>query len=295
VITLITGASTGLGRNIAEALAADGQIVFASMREVHGRNAANAADLSGIPGVMVVELDVTSETSTQAAVDQVLTHSGQIDCVVNNAGFGSFGLAEAFTPEQWHAILDTNLMGSVRVNRAVLPSMRGRGSGLLIHISSIAGRLPVPYLGPYCATKWALECYAEQLRLELAPLGVDSVVIEPGKFQTEIYSKRFSPERYAEMSAAYGEGDLSLRFMAKFVGDMQTEAQDPAEVGSAVRELVRMDFGSRPFRTPVGADAEWLSRSNGVADDVRCQMSALLGLPELTEQKRKTGGSATQA
>jgi len=201
---------------------------------------------------------------------------------VINAGFGSFGLCEAFTPEQWHTIFDTNLIGCVRVNRAVLPSMRARRTGLLLHVTSIAGRMPIPYLGPYCATKWALECYAEQLRLELAPIGVDSVVVEPGKFETEIYNKRFSPPEWRHYVEQYGDADSSLRFRNRFFGEM--EAQDPKQVAEAIGRLTLAPFGSRPFRTPLGKDAACLEQYNKTADELRLLTTDMVGVPELAVQ-----------
>jgi len=282
MIVLITGASTGLGRLTAEVLATNGHRVFATMRDPRGRNAAHAKALEVLSGVTVLELDVTSDGSVTTAIATALENAGQIDCVVNNAGFGSFGLSEAFTPEQWHTIFDTNLIGCVRVNRAVLPSMRARRSGLLVHVTSIAGRMPIPYLGPYCATKWALECYAEQLRLELAPIGVDSVVVEPGKFETEIYNKRFSPPEWRHYVQEYGDADASLRFRDRFLGEM--EAQDPKKVAEAIGQLIAAPFASRPFRTPLGSDAACLEQYNRTADELRLLTADMVGVPELAVQ-----------
>jgi len=282
MVILITGASTGLGRLTAEVLAQNDHRVFATMRDPGRRNTAHADALKLLSGVTVLELDVTSEGSVTTAIPAALKDAGQIDCVVNNAGIGSFGLSEAFTPEQWHTIFDTNLIGCVRVNRAVLPSMRARRSGLLVHVTSIAGRMPIPYLGPYCATKWALECYAEQLRLELAPLGVDSVVVEPGKFETEIYNKRFSPPEWRHYVEEYGDADASLRFRNRFFGEM--EAQDPKEVAEAIARLMLAPFGSRPFRTPLGTDAACLEKYNRTGDELRLLTADMVGVPELTVQ-----------
>src|SRR4051812_2845181 len=110
MVVLITGASTGLGRLTAEVLAQNGHRVFATMRDPGDRNAAHADALKRLSGVTVLELDVTSGSSVTTAIAAALKDAGQIDCVVNNAGFGSFGLSEAFTPEQWHTIFDTNLI-----------------------------------------------------------------------------------------------------------------------------------------------------------------------------------------
>src|SRR5215831_2787310 len=153
---LITGASTGFGRDAAERLARRGHRVYATMRDVGNRNARNRAALEKVArdediDLHVLELDVTREESVQRAVEAALDDAGHIDVVINNAGFAGIGVSEAYTPEQFLQMFDVNLFGVVRVNRAVLPSMRARRSGLLIHISSGAGRVTVPALAAYCA------------------------------------------------------------------------------------------------------------------------------------------------
>src|SRR3954447_8709607 len=125
-VVFVTGCSSGFGRLTAELLATEGYRVFATMRDSATRNAVAAADLDGTPGIRVLDMDVTSEASVAAAVASALDDAGHIDSVVNNAGLANFGLTEAFTPDQWKQLFDINLFGCVRVNRAVLPSMRRR-------------------------------------------------------------------------------------------------------------------------------------------------------------------------
>jgi NADP-dependent 3-hydroxy acid dehydrogenase YdfG len=141
---LITGASTGFGRLTAETLARKGYQVFASMRDIAGRNAGNRDELNALAtreklNLHVVEMDVTDDGSVERCVAQVAAQARQIDVVVNNAGFGNWGLTEAYTTEQFKTLFETNFFGVVRVNRAVLPIMRRAGSGLLMHVSSGAG------------------------------------------------------------------------------------------------------------------------------------------------------------
>src|SRR5262249_44035956 len=154
-----TGASTGFGRLIAETAARKGYRVFASMRNVEGKNAANARELGELANresvwLRALELDVTDDASAERAVAEALREGGRIDVLVNNAGYGLMGVTEAVTLEQARRIMDTNFFGAVRMNRAVLPQMRKQGSGLLVHISSGGGRVVVPSMGFYCASKW---------------------------------------------------------------------------------------------------------------------------------------------
>ena len=148
-VILITGSSTGFGRDAAERLARRGHQVFATMRDIQGRNAEHCAALEQLAEteglrLKVLELDVTSESSVQSAVHEALQEAGHVDVVINNAGFAGIGVTEAYTPEQFQQVFDVNVFGVVRVNRAVLPSMRARRKGLLIHVSSGAGRVTVP-------------------------------------------------------------------------------------------------------------------------------------------------------
>ena len=158
---LITGASTGFGRDAAERLARRGHRVFATMRDTTGRNAEHRATLERLAKaedlrLRVLELDVTSEESVQNAVDAALREAGHLDVVMNNAGYAGLGITEAYTVEQFQQMFDVNVLGVVRVNRAVLPGMRKQRNGLLIHISSGAGRVAVPTMAAYSASKFCL-------------------------------------------------------------------------------------------------------------------------------------------
>lgn len=284
-VVLITGASTGFGRLLAEKLARAEYRTFATMRDLQERNREEAQSLrAAAPGVQVVELDVTDEKSIARAVAETLREAGRIDVVVNNAGIGNAGLTEGYTPEQVHRIFDVNVLGCVRVNRAVLPSMRAQKSGLLVHVTSAAGRLALPYLGPYVASKWALEGLAESYRLELAPLGIDSVVVEPGKYKTEIFGRMLEPAE--NLSAAYGAGDLSRVFLENFNGDLERRSPDPAEVIDAIVRLMQTPRGQRPFRTLVGADAQALAGYNAAADQIREAVMTVLGVEGLLANDR---------
>jgi NAD(P)-dependent dehydrogenase (short-subunit alcohol dehydrogenase family) len=187
-VILVTGASSGFGRLTAEALARAGHTVYASMRDVAGRNARNAAEMaetSARDGVdlRAIELDVQSEPSANAAVEKIVAESGRIDVIVHNAGHMMFGPAESFTPEQFAQQYDVNVLGTQRVNRAVLPHMRRQKQGLLVWVSSSssAGGTP-PYLSPYFAAKAAMDALAVQYARELSRWGIETSIVVPGAF-----------------------------------------------------------------------------------------------------------------
>lgn len=174
---LVTGASGGFGQRTVLTLLQHGHAVAASMRDIAGKNAAMAAELRRA-GATVVDMDVTDDASVDAGVKMATQALGDIDAVVNNAGVGVLGVQETFTPEDWKRLFDVNVFGVQRVNRAVLPAMRERGSGLLLQISSLLGRIAIPFYGPYNASKWAVEAMAENYRVELSGFGVDVAIIE---------------------------------------------------------------------------------------------------------------------
>ena len=210
-VVLITGASSGFGRLIAETLARRKFRVFATMRNASGRNAAAAREIAELAkreslSLQAVELDVTDDGSVERAVNEVTAKCGRIDVLVNNAGYGIMDLAESVTMAQAQRQFDTNFFGVLRMNRAVLPVMKRQGSGLLLHISSGAGRLAIPGMGLYCASKFALEALAEVYRYELASQGIDSVVVEPGAYATPAMGKL---ERGEDPGRKSGYGEMA--------------------------------------------------------------------------------------
>jgi len=187
-IILITGASSGFGRLTANALAKAGHTVYASMRDTRGRNAAQVRDVEDFAkanqvDLRAIEMDVQSESSIAAAVDQITASHGRIDVLVHNAGHMVFGPAEAFTPEQFAQLYDVNVLSTQRVNRAVLPHMRAAHQGLLVWVSSSssAGGTP-PYLSPYFAAKAGMDALAVQYARELSRWGIETSIVVPGAF-----------------------------------------------------------------------------------------------------------------
>lgn len=249
---VITGANSGFGRLTAEAFAADGWRVYATMRNSTTKNAQAAAELRGA-GISVVDLDVTSDGSVDAAAKTILAETGSIDVLVNNAGTGHFGIEEAFTPASVEAQFATNVVGPLRVNRAFLPAMREQKRGLVVFVSSIVGRVVIPLSGVYTASKWALEALAETASYELAPFGIDVAIVEPGAFPTEIFSKLFGADDAARV-AAYGSDFAKLEAQLSEGFGQSAKDRDPQEVADAILRLANAPAGERPLRTPVPAN-----------------------------------------
>lgn len=259
---VITGCSTGFGREAARRFAKRGHRVYATMRGTQGKNAAHAASLlaeadSDKLDLRVLELDVTDTASVEAAAAVVLQESGAPDVVINNAGVMYVGVTEAFDEHELIAQLDVNVVGVHRVSRAFLPEMRTAGAGLFINLSSVAGRLAIPTFGIYHASKWALEGYSAALRSELASSGVDVVLVEPGPFKTELFGQSPSPKdsaRAASYPDAFHDATAALGQMFEEVFDDDTAPTDPELVVDLFVDLADQAPGTRPLRTAVGLD-----------------------------------------
>ncbi len=256
---LVTGSTSGFGRLTVETLARQGYRVFAGMRAAAGKNAPAAEALRALAqrealALQTIEIDVTDDASVERAIAEIIETIGRLDVVVNNAGVSYSGPLEAFTLEQVRQQFETNVFSVLRVNRAVLPQMRKQGSGLLLQIGSIAGRLGMPYLGLYGATKFALEGLTESYHYELAPFGIDAAILEPGTFPTTISANRqvaADAERFALYQSALDA------FTAPFYAENRSAAPpDPQEVADAIAQVIAQPAGKRPLRTVVATVAQ---------------------------------------
>lgn len=258
-VILITGASSGFGRDTAETLAAAGHKVFAGVRDINGRNAKVAAQLR-TKGIAVVELDVTDDASVYAAAGAVLAAAGRIDVLVNNAGMASAGVSEAFTADQAKKLFNTNVVGLLRTTRAVLPAMRAANNGLIVNIGSILGRVTFPFFGIYGASKFAVEALTDSFRYEVSQLGVDVALVQPSAYPTNMYASIQHPDD-AAIGAAYGEiGAIPGKMFETFTQMFSAEgAPNPHDVATAIAKLIDTPKGKRPDRVvvgqPFGADA----------------------------------------
>lgn len=251
---LVTGSNSGFGRLTVETLARQGYTVFAGMRAVASKNAPAATELRALAekhqlALRIVEIDITNDASVEQAITTTIAATGRLDVVVNNAGIVFEGPLEAFTIDQAQQQFDTNIFGALRVNRAALPQMRRQGSGLLLQIGSVAGRLALPFFGLYGATKFALESITESYRYELAPFGIDAAIIEPGTYPTPINAK--------SQAAADGERatlykTASDTFMTPFFQELNTATPpNPQDVADAVARIIAQPAGERPLHTVV--------------------------------------------
>jgi len=278
-VVLITGSSTGFGRLFAETLARKGHTVFATMRDPGGRNAKNASEIGTLAEkdslpIYVLELDVTDDASVARAVDAAVAKAGRIDVAINNAGYYLSGLEEAVTTEQAQRLMDTNFLGPVRVNRAVLPHMRRQRSGVLMHISSGAGRVVLPSAGFYCASKFALEALAEAYSYELAAQGIESVIVEPGQYETPVFGNTV---RAADEARTNTYGAVK-EIPAKVNAALSSTAGNAQEVADAVLRIIETPAGERQLRYFVSPQDFGLNEINALSKQVQANLIEAFGL-----------------
>lgn len=229
-VAVVTGSNSGIGRSAAVDLASKGWEVYGTMRSLDkGEKLAAMAEAAGVT-VHPVVCDVTDAESVNRAMAEVIERAGRIDVLVNNAGVGGNGVAEETSIDVYNEVMDVNLNGIVRCLHAVLPQMRAQGSGCVINVSSIAGRIAAIAQSPYVASKWAVEGLSEGLAQEVAPFGIRVAIIEPGIVKTAIMAKNTV---LPNVSGAY---DTPYRRMFEFYATgLQTPGQ-PSEVADVIFE-----------------------------------------------------------
>ena len=292
-VVLITGSSTGFGRLFTETLARKGHTVFATMRDPGGRNVKNAAEIRGLAGkeslpIHVLEMDVTDDASVERAVDAAVNKAGRIDVAINNAGYYLSGLGEAVTTEQAQRLMDTNFLGAVRVNRAVLPHMRRQRSGVLMYISSGAGRVVLPSAGFYCASKFALEALAEAYSYELAAQGIESVILEPGQYETSVFGNtvRAADEARTDTYGAVKE------IPAKVNTALSSTAGNAQEVADVVVKIIETPAGEKQLRYFISPQNFGVNEINALTKQVQNKVIEAFGLTAATKfLKGRAAGS----
>ena len=249
-VVLITGCSSGIGLEAALAFRRRGDTVYASMRNLAKadrlRERAEKAGLS----VELVQLDVNDDDSVTSAIEQIEAAHGAIDVIVNNAGVGFSGPVETIDIDRARTIIETNFWGAVRVMRAALPAMRRRGSGVIVNVTSVAGRVRgTPYQAFYSASKHALGALSEALQIEVAPVGVKIVCIEPGFFATDIFAN--SGVGQVDLADPYGADHAWLDDF--YLKSGEAMGGDPAVVAERIVEAATNP--DTPLHNLVGDDA----------------------------------------
>lgn len=259
-IIFITGTSTGFGKLTTITLSKAGYTVIAGMRDIAGKNAGAAKELSALPKVDVVEIDVTNDDSVKNAFAGVLAKYGRVDVLINNAAVTGFGLLEAYSIDQIKQMFEVNFYGVIRTYQEVLPAMRRAQKGLIINITSGASGHTLPFMVPYLASKFGVETISEGLQDELAEYNIENVTIQPGVYPTEMTngSKAGVHSDKPEITAAYGDA-ATEKFNAigtALFGKMAQYNMDPQTIADGILKLVNMQDGTRPLRFPLDAIAE---------------------------------------
>ena len=247
---LVTGCSSGFGLLTAVLFAERGHHVVATMRDTAKADQLLGAAAAAGVAVEVAELDVSSSASVQHAVDTVVESRGSLDVVVNNAGIELFGAVHLVGDEEATRQLDTNVLGIVRVARAVVPHMVRQGRGAIVNVGSVAGKVGVPYSGLYAASKHAVEAITEAMHFELAQLGIRVAVVEPGQFATGLSGNSVIAAGMPEDSAEYVRWQAFRGRMRQLVGGEPADARLVADV------IYEAATTTEPrLRWPVGVDA----------------------------------------
>ena len=268
---VITGSSSGFGYLTTLSLARKGYKVWATMRNSQTKNASKKEELLKLAQeeklqISVVDMDVNSDDSVSKAIDFIVRADGTIDYLINNAGYMFVGITEAYSIQQAKDQFETNFFGILRTTKAVAPYMRKQEDGLIINVTSLAGRLSFPYFGIYCASKHAVEAYSQALRYELAPFGVEVCVVEPGPFGTNLLFTG-PKEEDQEVFNAYGDHKNVPHAMLKnFEGFYASDqAPDPKLVSDEITALVEAEKGTRKERVVAGIDYGVIDLNDKVA------------------------------
>ena len=254
-VVLITGCSSGIGRDLAQRLTVAGYNVVATARKIESLNDLQAA--------LKLPLDVTQPESVIQAIGRTIQQFGRIDVLVNNAGYTVYGAVEEITDGQVRQIFETNVFGVLRMVREVAPHMRRQGSGRIINISSIFGKLPFPVNGVYSSTKFAIEALSDALRLEMADLGVKVVLIEPAAVKSS----------FGENAQSHTQGTLSnpaspyrvlYQNFEQMAASMHQQGSEPGTVSKVVRQAIEATRPKARYRVGVGFSGRlvmWLGDS----------------------------------
>ena len=272
-ISVVTGANSGIGLATAIHLAAQGHVVFGTVRSLDKAGKLLAMATAAGVDINLVELDVASDESVRDGFADILRATdGVVDVLVNNAGVGGNAVVEECPPSVHLEVMNVNLCGAVRCLQQVLPGMRRRGHGTIINVTSVVGRLAALAQSPYVASKWALEGLSEELAQEVAPFGVRVVIIEPGITKSAIFAKNL------DMPNDTGAYDDAYRRMFQMYAAGLAHATDPFEVGKLIHHVITTDRPQLRYAVSWGAkelidgraaitDEQWTALGAAADDD----------------------------
>jgi NAD(P)-dependent dehydrogenase (short-subunit alcohol dehydrogenase family) len=262
-VAVVTGSSSGIGFETSLLLARNQFKTYATMRNLNkSTELLEIAAKENIP-LKVIPLDVNDDASVDIAFDTILKENGRIDVLVNNAGFDMFGSLEELTIDEIRAQFETNFFGVVRTTKAVIPTMRKQGSGIIIIVSSIGGRVGlVPFNTPYHASKFALEGFTESLRHELAEFGVKAILIEPGGVKTNFVDNIKTAKNYNPTDSPYAK---TMQKIFEGIGPIMADASPPGEVARVILSAINSNVPN--VRYPVGKDAESVLKARSELSD----------------------------
>ena len=261
-VALVTGSSSGIGYETSLSLAREGYFTYATMRDLKKANAVKKiAENENLP-LKVIELDVDNEKSAEDAVKSIIDEKQRIDVLVNNAGWGIWGTAEDVSIEEFREQFETNFFSVVRMIQKVAPVMRKQGTGDIVNISSIAGRIGFPVSTAYISSKFALEGLSESIRFELGQFGVNVIIIEPGVIKTNFFDSMKTAKK-ADESSAYKEITEKVISGVKMMAEMGTA---PNEVASVIMKSLKEE---KPLpRYVVGNDAIMFLEAKKMKTDI---------------------------
>ena len=260
-IALVTGSSSGIGFETALALARENYFTFASMRNTDKAGKIQEIAKKENLNLDVIELDVDKEESIKSAVKKIQEQKGRIDVLVNNAGYGLFGCVEDITIQELKAQFETNFFGVVRLIQEISPIMRKLGSGIIVNVSSIAGRIGFPGTPAYISSKFALEGLSECMRYELSPFGIKTIIIEPGVIKTDFFSS---------MRVAKGKPDSPYKEVTeKVMNGVKMMAEMGTMPDEVAKTIIRAIQTEEPLpRYIVGSDASMFLEAKKMKTDI---------------------------
>lgn len=261
-VAVVTGTSSGIGFETALALAREGYYTYATMRDTTKSDKIKELGKKDNLKIDVLELDVDDENSVKTAIQKILGQKQRIDVLVNNAGWGLWGCVEDVSIDEFKAQFDTNFFSIIRLIQEVGPTMRKQGSGTIVNISSVVGRIGFPASPAYISSKFALEGLSESLRFELAPFGVNVVIIEPGVIKTN-FMKNLRMAEKAESDTVYRDITVKVVSGVKMMAEMGTH---PKEVADTIVKAVKDE---KPLpRYIVGNDASMFLEAKKSKTDI---------------------------